>query len=386
MTMKVYLKEEKKSKIKSHLLFALHNPDNLLIEYVAKIIGYLVSSLPAVQFGALYYKSIEKDKIMALKASKGNFKGKMSLSTKAKHELKWWIENIDHSFNLIRKPAIELTMYSDASLHGWGGALDNVSTGGQWSAEEFVENINYLELRAAFLVIKTFHKEVANKHVKIMIDNTSAVSIINNMGTCKSEICNDIAVEIWQFCIANNISITAAHIPGIDNVVADKESRNFHIQNTEWKLDPSVLHEALRKIKFEPDIDLFASRLNHQFETYCSYRPDPGAVFVDAFSVSWSDLSFYCFPPFSCILKALQKIRQDRATGVIVVPRWPTQTWYSILMTMLVRPPVILKPSPKLLTLPTFPLEKHPLYKKTVFLVCLLSGENSLSKGTPIQQ
>ena len=386
VTMKVYLKEEKKSKIKSHLLFALHNPDNLLIEYVAKIIGYLVSSLPAVQFGALYYKSIEKDKIMALKASKGNFKGKMSLSTKAKHELKWWIENIDHSFNLIRKPAIELTMYSDASLHGWGGALDNVSTGGQWSAEEFVENINYLELRAAFLVIKTFHKEVANKHVKIMIDNTSAVSIINNMGTCKSEICNDIAVEIWQFCIANNILITAAHIPGIDNVVADKESRNFHMQNTEWKLDPSVLHEALRKIKFEPDIDLFASRLNHQFETYCSYRPDPGAVFVDAFSVSWSDLSFYCFPPFSCILKALQKIRQDRATGVIVVPRWPTQTWYSILMTLLVRPPVILKPSPKLLTLPTFPLEKHPLYKKTVFLVCLLSGENSLSKGTPIQQ
>ena len=342
-----------------------------MIEYVAKIIGYLVSSLPAVQFGALYYKSIEKDKIMALKASKGNFKGKMSLSAKAKHELNWWVDNIDHSFNLIRKPAIELTMYSDASFHGWGGALDNVATGGQWSPEEFVENINYLELRAAFLVIKTFLKEIANKHVKIMIDNTSAVSIINNMGTCKSEICNDIAVEIWQFCIASNILLTAAHIPGIDNVVADKESRNFHIQNTEWKLDPLVLHEALKEIKFEPDIDLFASRLNNQFETYCSYRPDPGAALVDAFSTSWSEFNFYCFPPFSCILKVLQKIRQDRATGVIVVPRWPTQTWYSILMTMLVQPPVILKPHPRLLTLPTLPLERHPQYKKQYSLyVC----------------
>lgn len=262
----------------------------------------------------------------------------------------------------------------------------NVSTGGQWSAEEFVENINYLELRAAFLVMKTFIKEISNKHVKIMIDNTSAVSIINNMGTCKSEICNDIAVEIWQFCIDNNVLVTAAHIPGVDNVVADKESRNFHIQNAEWNLDPSVLHETLKEINFTPNIDLFASRLNNQFEIYCSYRPDPRAAFVDAFSISWSDFSFYCFPPFSCILRVLQKIRQDGAIGVIVVPRWPTQTWYSILMTMLVLPPIILKPSPKLLTLPTLPLEKHPLYKKTVLLVCLLSGQNSLSKGTLTQQ
>ena len=383
--MRVYLKDEKKAKIKSHLLFALDNSDNLSIEYVAKIIGYLVSSLPAVQFGALYYRSVEKDKINALKNSKGNFKATMSLSVKAKHELKWWIDKIDQSFKLIRKPAIELTLYSDASLQGWGGALDNVSTGGQCSAEEFVENINYLELRAAFLVIKTFVNEISNKHVKIMIDNTSAVSIINNMGTCKSDICNDIAVEIWEFCM-ENVLLTAAHIPGIDNVVADKESRNFHIQNTEWKLDPTVLCGALKALNFDPDIDLFASRLNNQFKTYCSYRPDPGVAFVDAFSISWSDLCFYCFPPFSCILKVLKKVRQDRAVGVIVVPRWPTQTWYSILMTMLVLPPIILKPSPKLLTLPTLPLEKHPLCKKTVFLVCLLSGESSLNKDTLIQQ
>ena len=163
---------------------------------------------------------------MESKTSKGNL-DKMSLSANAKQELKWWVDKMDHSLNLIRKPAIKLKIYPDASLHGWCGSLGSVSTGGQWSAAEFVENINYLELRAAFLVIKTFLKEVENKHVKIMIDNTSAVSIINNMGTCKSEICNDIAVKIWQFCIANNSLITAAHIPGVDNVVADKESRNF---------------------------------------------------------------------------------------------------------------------------------------------------------------
>ena len=382
--MKVFLKRDKKSKIKHHLLFALQNPDKLTIEYIAKIIGYLVSSLPAVQFGALYYRSFERDKIRELAANKGNLKPKMSLSVKAQYELKWWIDNIDQSFNLIRKPAIELTMYSDASLQGWGGVLGMVSTGGQWSAGEFVHNINYLELRAAFLVIKTFLNEIVNCHVKIMIDNTSAVSIINNMGTCKSELCNDITVALWELCIANNTLVTAAHIAGVSNTAADKESINFHLQHTEWKLCQIILHKALVELDFVPEIDLFASRLNNQFTTYCSYRPDPGATFVDAFSISWTDFRFYCFPPFSCILRVLQKVKQDRATGVIVVPQWSTQTWYSVLMTMLVIPPIMLNPSPKLLTLPTLPLAEHPLYRKTVFLVCLLSGRNSLNKGTPV--
>ena len=33
----------------------------------------------------------------------------------------------------------------------------------------------------------------------------------------------------------------------------------------------------------QPDIDLFASRLNHKLEKYISFRPDPNAMAVDAF-------------------------------------------------------------------------------------------------------
>ena len=32
-----------------------------------------------------------------------------------------------------------------------------------------------------------------------------------------------------------------------------------------------------------PSIDLFASRLNHQVSCYVSWKPDPGAAFIDAF-------------------------------------------------------------------------------------------------------
>ena len=48
----------------------------------------------------------------------------------------------------------------------------------------------------------------------------------------------------------------------------------------------------------KPDIDLFASKLNAQVETYVSWRPQPMTKFVDAFSIEWSQLSFYAFPAF----------------------------------------------------------------------------------------
>ena len=135
-----------------------------------------------------------------------------------------------------------------------------------------------------------------------MVDNSSAVFIINNMGTSHNDTCNLIAFEIWEFCIQNQIWLTAAHLPGSCNVVADKESRTVY-KDAEWMLDPDVLASALEQLKFQPEIDLFASRLNKQFKQYCSYRPDPGAAFIDAFHISWEKLNFYGFLPLVVFYK-----------------------------------------------------------------------------------
>ena len=129
-------------------------------------------------------------------------------------------------------------------------------------------------------------------------------------------------------------------------------------------IDPTLLSIALDGLNFKPQIYLFASRLNRQFPIYCSFKPDPDAFYIDAFTLSPSDKHFYCFPPFSCVLQVLQKIIQDKATGIMVVPMWPTQSWYPILTSLLVLPPITLPPSKYLLSLPAFPEENHPLHRK----------------------
>ena len=68
-----------------------------------------------------------------------------------------------------------------------------------------------------------------------------------------------------------------------------------------------------------------------------SYRPDPQAIDIDYFSITWSSLKFYAFPPFSVIGSMINKISREKATGICVLPAWPTQAWYPQVMTMLLR-------------------------------------------------
>ena len=178
---------------------------------------------------------------------------------------------------------------------------------------------------AIYLALKTFASKKENTHIRIMCDNTSAVNILNHMGTTHSDPCNGLAKIIWEWCIVRRIWISVAHIPGKHNIVADFESRRNQ-RESEWMLNKTSLSEALKSLRISPVIDLFASRINNQFQRYVSYHPDPDAEAIDAFSLNWRDLNFYAFPPFSVIPAVLDKIQKDKAEGIVVLPDWPTQS------------------------------------------------------------
>ena len=79
---------------------------------------------------------------------------------------------------------------------------------------------------------------------------------------------------------------------------------------------------------------------------------------------------------FSVIATLLKKIQEDKATGILIVPDWPTQAWYPKAMQMCFQTPVPLGPEKKLLILPGQPQDLHPLHKTLTLLVCHLSGNN----------
>ena len=107
-----------------------------------------------------------------------------------------------------------------------------------------------------------------------------------------------------------------------------------------------------------------------------SFRPDPEAFAIDAFSLDWSNLKFYAFPPFSVILTVLSKLKCEGAMEVCVLLDWPTQAWYPAALQLLKEKPVHLKARKDLLQLPSHPKETQPVWHKLNLLVCLLSGRD----------
>ena len=83
----VRLTQDKITKIKTHLSSRFENPFSVKIRDVAKVIDHLISSLPGVKYGALYYRNLELDKVAALKLAKGNFEDKMCIFHKGSFEL-----------------------------------------------------------------------------------------------------------------------------------------------------------------------------------------------------------------------------------------------------------------------------------------------------------
>ena len=86
-------------------------------------------------------------------------------------------------------------------------------------------------------------------------------------------------------------------------------------------LNPSIFGGVAARLG-RPDIDLFASRVNHQIPEFVSWRPEPNAVATDAFNLTWNYLLSYLFPPFSPIPLCLKKIQRDQAECILIAPVW----------------------------------------------------------------
>ena len=178
------------------------------------------------------------------------------------------------------------------------------------------------------------------------------------MGSGKSLLCDREMRRIWSWATEKDVFITATHIPGILNVEADQGSRKSEIR-TEWKLHESVFSYIPKYLVFYPSVDLFASRINPQVPQFFAYRSEPKADMINTFCVSWYNLSFYCSPPFSCIGKLLQKIISNNANGVLIVPSWPSQFWFTVLQDLLLTDAFIIPPNADNLHLPNQPDLKH---------------------------
>lgn len=123
--------------------------------------GLITSSFPGIMYGPLYYHRLDMEKTKALSQC-SDFEGTMELTSPVLDDINWWINNIPLSLYVIDHGEPHAILYTDASTYN------------------------------------VLRKKIRHQHLKLMVDNMTVVTVLNNMGTSHSWKLNELNKEIWS--------------------------------------------------------------------------------------------------------------------------------------------------------------------------------------------
>ena len=264
----------------------------------------------------------------------------------AQEELRWWRDHAHkHQGRPWRAPTeFEHTLLTDASGSGWGATLNlRHFLHGYWGPAERVLSSNRREMLAVLQAVFGFQQQTKGSSLRIRSDNRSVVAALT-LRSLRIPTMARLAKAVHTVAWAQGMTISADHIRGVDNGIADRLSRLAEERTTvwherhNWQLDPELF--ALIAWLWGPRaVDLFATALNAQTARFFTWVDD-------AFRQEWPLEGAYANPPWPLIARLLWQI-QSRGIHemVIVVPAWLRQ-WWTVLVDSLIEPPVLLPSGP----------------------------------------
>ena len=207
--------------------------------------------------------------------------------------------------------------------------------------EECCHHHVHKELLGVLLALQSRRVQLQHRRVCVFVDSTATVAYLVNWGG-PSVVMMRLVRRIWAVCASWDIRIVqVSHIKGDRMITAgvDALSRPYRFarrgeaDRDEWRLKDaafewlqSVVLSVFRK---KVTIDRMASRANRRvarFNSVCSIDPD--AESFSAFASDWQSEVNYCFPPFGLIPRVLQHVSECQAIAAVVVPDWPSQSWW----------------------------------------------------------
>ncbi|XP_070400499.1 uncharacterized protein [Nothobranchius furzeri] len=141
----------------------------------------------------------------------------------------------------IGRPASHVSVFTDASLLGWGSTCLSHTVADRWPSHTH-EHINVLELMTVRNVVRHFAALLEGRHVEVHTDNRVATAYINHQGGVQSLPLLRVATDLLCWAHVHLLSIKATYIPGVLNVAADILSRGGPC-DSDWRLHPTLVSQ-----------------------------------------------------------------------------------------------------------------------------------------------
>lgn len=334
---KVFLPQDKIRSLHSGVALLCSGPPQS-IRFCMRVLGRMVSCFEAIPYAQFHTRLLQRAILARWGGSLHSLDRRIRLPTAVRTDLRWWLFSPNVLQGRSFLPLTWAIVTSDASLSGWGAVFGSFTVQGKWSVKESRLQINILELRAIFLALLHWSSLLRGHPVRIQTDNTTAVAYLNHQGGTRSSAALQEASRTLQWAELHVPALSAVHIPGVDNWIADFLSRET-VDPGEWSLHPMVFHLICQRWGI-PDVDLFASRLNHKLPLYVSRARDPKALATDALVAPWKGFQLlYLFPPLPLLPRVLKRVKMEGVPAILIAPDWPRRAWYADLVNLLADAP-----------------------------------------------
>ncbi len=355
------------------LLTAIHSlgsQSSASARQLAQVLGAMEAMVPVVPLAGVYKRPFQREFRSRWSQAVSDWEAPVPLIPWFQETTAQWLTPGFLSSGVpITDPPPTAELFTDASHLGWGAHLAHHQASGVWEEDVSSLHINQLELRAVQRALRALESFLPPGVLRLRSDNSTVVAYINNQGGTVSPSLSMLTEEIILWAHSRGVTLTALHVQGSANVLADLLSRPGTILPTEWTL----VHEALLPVwaRFgKPLLDLFATNHSARLPLFVSPVPDPAAWAVDALSIPWSGLDAYAFPPFALLPRVLRKWETDRPRMILIAPDWPAQGWYPMLL-QLARDRLPLRLGPRALVQPRsgIPHGNIPMLNLTAWLL-----------------
>jgi hypothetical protein len=126
----------------------------------------------------------------------------------------------------------QVVVETDACVEGGAAIVHLPAAGSTWLyvrwqqdwPEVSERHINYKELAVALLAVRHFARQLSGCHVTLLSDNTAACGILRKWSSADSWATQELQ-QTALTCMQAGITVTAQHVPGQFEILADPASR-----------------------------------------------------------------------------------------------------------------------------------------------------------------
>lgn len=329
----------------THRLYnAFSRGEPVSAQQLAQLVGKAVAALPAVVPARLYLHALQSAVVRA-RASRQPVR----LTAEAWMELDFWRhEVVRFSGTTTLSPEPTLHLHTDSSSYGWGAVAYRQdeparTARGYWATTRWAhEHINVKEILAVERALVAL--DLRQTSVLVHTDNTVTLAYINKwMG--RRAAMTHAARRLFDTCQERGLTLSAVHVPGEENTLPDRLSRL--VDRNDWLAAPEIL-DAVERRWGRLTFDRFASAASRlPGRPYNSQFYDVGTAGVDALrqpASSWRAHFNWINPPWALMMRALLKVRETGAHGVVLAPWWPAAPWWPLLWSLSAESPITFPP------------------------------------------